>query len=288
VKNQDYLFILNSGEKFMPTYPPDFLYKFFWFMKIDGYLLATNPTYLSTLPILIPMEILVYVLAALTFYHAYKVHGLWKASLFLAGSFLYTGLEENMWILSGRLGTGIIFGLPLPIAPTYYFNYAKALFWFGAVPVITCLGWFFIAYGCFYIAEQFFEKWQTSNASLLKASLVAGVLAVNMDLMIDPFMVRNGSWYWLSTQFENIYFLGIPITNFIGWFLLIFLFAIFWTKITQLEERFGKTKTTLIFFAGIAGLLLGTIYFLILIGIFLGVLYPLGINISIPGWFGVI
>ncbi|MHC1591586.1 MAG: carotenoid biosynthesis protein [Candidatus Helarchaeales archaeon] len=272
----------------MPSYPPDFELKYLWFVKIDLAMLS-DPTYITALPIMIIMEGLVYVLAALTFYHAYKTHGLWKACLFFAGSFVYTGLEENMWIFSGYLGNGLLLGAPLlPVAKTYYFAYNKALLWFFGVPVMACLGWFFIAYGTFYIAEQFFKDWQESTRSLIIAAAIAGGLAVNMDLMIDPFMVRNGSWFWLSTQYQNFYVLGIPITNFIGWFLLIFLFAIFWTKVTQLEERFGKLKTTFIFFGGLFGLLYGTLYLLVLIGFALTPLYYLGINISIPGLFGVI
>ena len=57
----------------MPTYEPDFFYKFFWFIKFDAYTLVRSPTYLLTLPILIFMEIVIYIFAALTFYHAYKI-----------------------------------------------------------------------------------------------------------------------------------------------------------------------------------------------------------------------
>jgi len=89
---------------------------------------------------------------------------------------------------------------------------------------------------------------------------------------------------WVSTLQENFYILGIPITNFIGWFLLIFLFALFWTKTTDLEEKYGRTKTTVIFFAGIAGLLIGTVYLLMILGFLFSPLF--GINISIPGFPG--
>lgn len=271
----------------MPGYQTEFWYRLFWFIKITPADFTTYPTLATELPILIGMEVCFYVITALVLYHAIKRFGAWKALLFFAGSFLYTGLEENLWILGGYLSSqGIPFFMSgTLIGTTYYFNYFKYFLWFGAVPVTTCVGWFFIAYGTFFIAEKVFNQWDATNTKdLIKLSAIAGLLAMNFDLMIDPFMVRNGSWMWVSTLQENFYVLGIPLTNFIGWFLLIFLFSIYWTKTTELEERFGKGKTTLIHFAGLAGLLFGTIYFLMFIGWLLTPLY--GINLSIPGMYG--
>ncbi|NHI90884.1 MAG: carotenoid biosynthesis protein [Candidatus Lokiarchaeota archaeon] len=271
----------------MPSYQAEFWSRLFWFIKITPADFVTYPNLLAELPIIISMEVIFYVIAALVLYHAIKRFGIWKAILFFAGSFLYTGLEENLWILGGYLGSqGIPFFLSGTVIPTtYYFNYFKYFLWFGAVPISVCLGWFFVAYGTFFIAEKVLNISDTPNTKdLVKASAIAGLLAMNFDLMIDPFMVRNGSWMWVSTLQENFYVLGIPFTNFVGWFLLIFLFSIFWTKTTDLEEKYGKPKATAIHFIGLAGLLLGTIYFVMLLGFLLTPLF--GINISIPGIYG--
>ncbi|MHA1376937.1 MAG: carotenoid biosynthesis protein [Candidatus Helarchaeota archaeon] len=81
----------------------------------------------------------------------------------------------------------------------------------------ACLGWYIIAYSMVYLAEKVIPDWDVdTNSGLLKISLTAGLLAMSVDLFVDPIMVRNGSWFWLSTLNENLFILGIPITNFIG------------------------------------------------------------------------
>lgn len=258
-------------------YPPEFGEKFFWFIKITP---QTN----VSLPTLIFTDAVTYIAAALAFYHSYKKYGLWKSILFFSGSFLYTGMEENLWILTGYYGSlGIPSFLTGTIFPaTYYFNYYKALTWFFAVPFTACLGWYFLAYGTVFLAEKVFPDWDVQkNSDLLKISLVAGLLAMSIDLFVDPIMVRNQSWLWLSTINENLFVLGIPITNFIGWFLLIFLFSIYWNKMVSYEEKWGRNKTIILFYVGLIGLLFGTIYFIMVLG---GLLTPFfGVNISIPG-----
>ncbi|MHA1310370.1 MAG: carotenoid biosynthesis protein [Candidatus Helarchaeota archaeon] len=239
-------------------YQADWWYKYFWFIKIDATNMA-DPTIAVTVPAMIIMDIVVYMLSILTFYHSYKNFGLWKSVLFLGGSFFYTGLEEIIWMTFGYFN---------PSFPTYQFNYYKAGFtWFLCIPVATCLGWYFLAYGCFYIGEKIFNSWNKTNWGLVKTATVAGLLAMNIDLMVDPFAVRNEQWYWLSTQSETIWILGIPYSNFIGWFLLIFLFAIFWKKVTDLKPKYGATKTTIIFSVGLMGLLFMTIGIIFIISI---------------------
>ncbi|MHA1230098.1 MAG: carotenoid biosynthesis protein [Candidatus Helarchaeota archaeon] len=239
-------------------YQPDWWYKYFWFIKIDATNLA-DPTIAATVPTLIFMDIIIIILSIFTFYHSYKTYGLWKSALFLIGSFFYTGLEEITWMTIGYF---------VPTFRTYQFNYYKAGFmWFLCIPVATCLGWYFIAYGCYYIAEKIFVKWQNSNWGLIKTAAVAGLLAMNIDLMVDPFAVRNEQWYWLAAQNETIWILGIPYTNFVGWFLLIFIFAIFWQKVTDSRDKYGTVKSTIIFAVGLIGILLLTILIIFVVAV---------------------
>lgn len=258
-------------------YPPEFGEKLFWFVKI-------TPNMSALLPSLIFTDAVTYIAAILTFYHSYKKYGLWKSLLFFTGSFLYTGLEENLWIIAGYQGSigmnSLLTGTIVPA--TYYFNYYKALTWFIAAPMTACLGWYFLAYGTIFLAEKVITKWDINKKSgLIKMSAVAGFLAMSMDLFVDPIMVRNESWYWVSTFKENLYVIGIPLTNFLGWFLLIFLFSIYWNKMISFEEKWGTKKTIIVFYIGLVGLLFATIYFILLVA---GLLTPIfGINISIPG-----
>ncbi|MHA1751214.1 MAG: hypothetical protein ACTSYZ_02490 [Candidatus Helarchaeota archaeon] len=49
--------------------------------------------------------------------------------------------------------------------------------------------------------------------------------------------------------------------------MLIFLFAIFWKKVTDLKPKYGTTKTTIIFSIGLMGLLFMTIGIIFIISI---------------------
>ncbi|MHC1591123.1 MAG: carotenoid biosynthesis protein [Candidatus Helarchaeales archaeon] len=238
--------------------PPDFWIRVIWIIKD---IRAFNP-------LSITVEIVTYVLTALTFYHAWKTHGLLNACLFFFGSFVYTCGEENFWILAGALPGSI---------PTYYFNFQTNIFWWLAVPIVAGCSWFILAYGAFFIAETIFPEW-----SLVKKSILAGLLAMNIDLMVDPIAVRYTFWFWLSPRNANIWLLGIPISNFYGWFLLIFLFSIYWTKIS--EKEWKPLKKAVIFFAGLLGLLVATI--IIIVGVTIPLSALNGLDLTFWSIFG--
>ncbi len=218
-------------------------------------------------PIILAREIMPIFLAILCLYHGWKNYGWWKTTLFFAGSFLFTGLEENFWIISTHY-VGY---------DNYWFNPEQWYLWFGVVPFGACLGWFFIAYSTVYIAGKLFP-----NQGVFSRAAVGGLLAMNLDLMIDPIAVRppNVWWHWPQPQADTFWILGIPFSNFVGWFLLIFLFAILWEKIPPKEEKWGRKKTTAIFFAYIPILLALTV--LIILGsVFLASICNLfGVNLG--------
>ncbi|MHA1751212.1 MAG: hypothetical protein ACTSYZ_02480 [Candidatus Helarchaeota archaeon] len=56
-------------------YQADWWYKYFWFIKIDATNMA-DPTIAATVSAMIIMDIVVYMLSILTFYHSYKNFGL--------------------------------------------------------------------------------------------------------------------------------------------------------------------------------------------------------------------
>jgi len=100
--------------------------------------------------------------------------------------------------------------------------------------------------------------------------------------MIDPIAVRNLWWAWPQPQSETFWILGIPFTNFLGWFLLIFLFAILWDKVPPKEEKWGRKKSTGIFYLGLAGLLGLTLLILLVAQIIASVVGANGINLGDP------
>ena len=222
--------------------------------------------------------------AYLAFRHAWLNLGLYRATLFLGGSFVFTGLEESMWILLGRYRNGVVaFTGSLAQAAatdsvqgTYYFT--RGGLWFLETPILACLGWFFTAYGCVYIAERVIPR-----ASLLARAALGGFLAMNMDLWLDPVQTTPEwkSWVWVWPDRINLF--SIPWSNFMGWFLLIFLFVIVFEKSPALVRRFGPTGGALVFYGILMALEVGILLFFMIYGTLAFNLLPENLNFTLGG-----
>ena len=186
-------------------------------------------------------DLLILLLSWILFRHASKHYGFWMASCFFIGSFVFTGLEESVWIVLGRF-----FGGSFSLSPggvfwgTYWFT--KGGMWFVETPMYACLGWFLYAYSCVWVAGNVFKKmgpWTRAT--------VGGLLAMGVDLWADPVNTspENMTWVWGKGDF--FLFFGIPVYNFVGWFLVIFTFAVFWEKLPDLAKRWGTMRCTINF-----------------------------------------
>ncbi|MCM2268146.1 MAG: carotenoid biosynthesis protein [Elusimicrobiales bacterium] len=196
----------------------------------------------TSYPAMFLLDLIPISMGALCFYHAYRTTGIYKAMMFLGGSFFFTGLAENVWVLMGRYRMFSWFSHNLDnVTGTYYFT--RAFFWWGEMPMVICLGWFFIAYACVHIAGVLLPR-----ASLLLRAALGGFLAMSFDLWMDPVQVSPmwKSWVWVSN--ETIKVFSIPLSNFMGWFLFIFIFAIAYDRLPRLLEKHGTLKGTLVFF----------------------------------------
>ena len=192
----------------------------------------------DTLGNLIFMDVFSILVALLCFWHARKKYGDWMAWSFFVGSFVFTGLQESMWILFGRFtGTSAAQGIGELAPGTYWFT--KDGLWFFETPVMACLGWFFIAYGCVWMAGKAFPK-----SSLLTRAAVGGLLAMIVDLWADPISTAPElmTWVWATEDCVRIF--GIPQSNFLGWFLLIFVFALIWEQLPLWDKALGRAGAT--------------------------------------------
>jgi len=219
-----------------------------------------------------PLETLVQDLAAallcwLCFRHAWMVQGLYRAVMFLIGSFVFTGVEESMWIIGGRFSDFV---------DSYYFT--RGFFWFLETPVQACLGWFLLAYGCMYIAEVLLPR-----AGALARAALAAFLAMDLDLWMDPVMTRpaHRAWVWLNP--DPIAIFSIPLLNFVGWFMLIFIFAIVYERLPAMQARHGPARAALRFFGGLMLIELGILVFFIVYLITLRRLCPAPLNFTLWG-----
>ena len=247
----------------LSTYDPQFIERLFHLVKYPASITSAQIFY----------EILVYILAAVCLYHGFNKFGKWKTLLFFFGSFFYTGFEENVMIISGK----VFDSLP----ETYAFNYQNYTLWIFAVPIVVYVAWFVVAYSAVHVASYFIRD------NFYKIAALGGLIAMEMDMMIDPIAVRFAWWGWFAEANEAIWILGappgdngIPISNFLGWFMLIFLFAIYWKKITDKEEKWGKKKCIAVFALLLIPFLIVTV---IIVGGITVLLTPLnGVYFPIP------
>jgi uncharacterized membrane protein len=150
------------------------------------------------------------ILAVLVFYAGSKRFGTKKTAIFFLGSILWTGPLENFAVLRGAYTYYGYAGLIYP-------NYPGYLTWLGLLPFWIVLGWFVFAMSGFLI---FHDVLLTKKRALFQAA-ASGLFAVNIDLMMDPIASSNSLWIWLTGSFKIF---GVPLFNFVGWFLLIFVY----------------------------------------------------------------
>jgi uncharacterized membrane protein len=120
--------------------------------------------------------------------------------------------------------------------------------WFLETPVWVCLCWFLIAYSCVWVSGKVFPK-----MVLWPRAIVGGLIAMGIDLWMDPIVTSPEliSWVWATGDFIRVF--GIPQTNFVGWFLLIFCFAFLWEWLPGWEEKWGRAKASINFFLVLVG-----------------------------------
>ena len=122
------------------------------------------------------------------------------------------GLLFEIW----GLHSGVIFG--------GNYIYRQESFMIFGVPYLVPVYWAIFVYTAYCISNSFLFWLQKRKPSKISKSLptllflmsIDGILTVIIDLIMDPLQVHDGAWTWLD---GGAYF-GIPIGNFIGWFIV--------------------------------------------------------------------
>jgi putative membrane protein len=118
---------------------------------------------------------------------------------------------------SAGVATGWIYG------PYHYTDTLGAKF-LGLVPYLIPVAWFMMSYPSYVIADRLVPNTWKPWQRLLGVAALGGLAMTAWDLVMDPFMVRAGHWVW---EVEGAYF-GIPLQNFWGWWLTVFVtFALY-------------------------------------------------------------
>jgi uncharacterized membrane protein len=172
-----------------------------------------------------------------------------------------------MWILLGRFG------------PTGTYWFTRGFFWFLETPVSACIGWFLLAYGTMWVAEQVRPR-----APVAVQAAVAGSIAMDLDLWIDPVQTHpaHRSWVWADAP-GGLRVLSIPVTNFVGWFLLIFLFALVFDRLPAWVRRDGPGRATTRFFGVLFALEAAILVLFVAYGAMEHLLWPVRVNLTVWG-----
>ena len=97
--------------------------------------------------------------------------------------------------------------------------------------LFVAFGWITNIYPNMHIAftitkgKKYVEKNNLSLKDRVVLSALTGVFAVMYDLFLDPLAVQLGIWQWNITT----HWFGVPIGNFIGWWLITFVSVFIYT-----------------------------------------------------------
>src|SRR5579872_3689068 len=171
-------------------------------------------------------EIGAFLIAGIVFYGLKKRFGWTIALFFLLGSILWTTPLETLGIYTGSYTYSAFAGSLFPA-------YSGYLVWIGIVPLWIEMGWFIVSASSFMIFHEVLMR----RSKAISIAAVAGLFAVNLDLMIDPIASSNNLWVWLG---PSLNLLGIPLYNYVGWFVMIFFYdIIIWSTVVGFRRLKG-------------------------------------------------
>ncbi len=100
---------------------------------------------------------------------------------------------------------------------------------FGVVPLIIPLAWFMMLYPSWMLAGVIQRRIAFARRAARSAlRVVLAALAMTAwDLSLDPRMVQEGAWVWQPTN--ALAYFGIPLTNFVGWFVTAAAIYVVWS-----------------------------------------------------------
>jgi len=98
-------------------------------------------------------------------------------------------------------------------------------------------GWISMCGICLFLAEGILARphqdMLTQPSLWWQVPLATGAIAVVLDLFIDPVAIAAGYWIWLV---KGTVYYGIPLLNYVGWFVLMFLAPLGWILIARQRE----------------------------------------------------
>lgn len=110
---------------------------------------------------------------------------------------------------------GLIFG-------TYTYTDLLGPKLLSQVPLIIPMAWFMMLYPAWLTAGVLARALGAWTRLPLAAAAITA-----WDLSLDPRMVADGAWIWAESS--ALHYFGIPLSNFLGWFVTASSIYVFWT-----------------------------------------------------------
>ncbi len=103
-------------------------------------------------------------------------------------------------------------------------------------------GWISVCASCLFLAEGILARPGydiiTQRKLWWQVPILTGIIAIVLDLFIDPIAVNAGYWIWFV---KGTVYYEIPLLNFVGWFVLMFLASLAWIIIIRQQQwNYGK------------------------------------------------
>jgi len=131
----------------------------------------------------------------------------------------------------------------IPFGKYYYTDFLGEKFL--GVPIVVPLVWFVISYLSYSIVRGYSRKssWGSSKTSIIaKVALLSAFGAVSWDFMVDPMFSAYGYWVWTGQFLPLPELDGIPLTNFLGWFVLVALMIFVCLSLLSPKSGSGLVK----------------------------------------------
>ena len=174
------------------------------------------------------LELFFLPLAYLVLRDARIVYGRERANIFLWGSILWTGIIENLAVMLAAYDY-FAYANYYSVGGQLIKGYGGWVAWIVCVPLTICLGWFFLSFPALMASIRLLGE---KRNIWLKAAC-AGLILVSYDVFFDPLAVVNEWWRWTTPA---LYIHGVPLSNWIGWFFILFFFgAVYERTVLQLK-----------------------------------------------------
>ena len=129
-------------------------------------------------------------------------------------------------------------------------------------------GWMTMCGCCLFLAEGILARpgrdMLTQPRLWWQVPLLTSLIAVVLDLFIDPVAVAAGYWVWFV---EGTVYYGIPLLNYVGWFVLMLLAPLAWILIARHRDWSYWQKVAAAFGALVPLVIVSVVLSLILNGV---------------------